>query len=382
MRRRTTAGFTLLEMIIAVVIGGISVLMAAQIAQTVMRQNAKGKQRTDFTSRSRLLGKQLRSDLKLAGIGATGAVAVDPGSGPFGAMSFQTASGFWAIPVIAGATNVPASAGTLNFQAGSDAIQLVVPNPSQLIHTQDRATAGTNVLTFAGPPGEDAGALAGCTMVYISDHSAPNGSGRAQVAFLNAVTPATVQLDGTLQFTVAPGSDVMCARISTYWVDDQFMFRRNDLTVGGTVVRPVGNAWAFIDSAATDTEVSPGVLDLQIAYRVSSEVYRAANAAPPGDPDQQWAYTGSGANADASMNTPASWFEVRMVRINILGRTLRRIDTNTDARAYARLEDGVGLPPIPVSWNHTAEWISTTETVTNLRYYDFGAPERVPAEPY
>jgi hypothetical protein len=121
------------------------------------------------------------------------------------------------------------------------------------------------------------------------------------------------------------------------------------------------------------------MMDFQVAYRVSAELYRlAGQAAPANQADAQWVFAGNAQNPNALMNG-RGWFEVRLVRFNLLGRTLRKISETTTARNYPARENGV---PVPVRRNHSADWISSTESVVNLRYFDMGAPERVSPEPF
>lgn len=72
--RRRARGFTLVEMIVAVLIGSVGVVLAAKVAQVILRQSSKGQQSTDFHTRARLVTRQFRADLRAAGVGSTGAV--------------------------------------------------------------------------------------------------------------------------------------------------------------------------------------------------------------------------------------------------------------------------------------------------------------------
>ncbi|MCK6552203.1 prepilin-type N-terminal cleavage/methylation domain-containing protein [Myxococcota bacterium] len=373
-RRRGARGFTLVEMMIAVAIGSISVVMAAKVAETVMRQNAKSRQQTDYSTRSRLLGHQLRSDLRLAGVGATGAVAV-PNTTPLGSIVVQTVNLADAIPVVAGVDNVGAVAvGGTTTLPGSDLLQVLVPNPGSNQRVTQRADSGTNVLVVA-----DASAFAppACRMVYVVDHSGPTGAGRSQVAFVNAAAGTNITLATPLESTVSPSSDVMCARISTYWVDANNMFHRTDLTGGTNIVVVGGRVAIDLDSVGND-QVAPGALDFQVAYRVSAELYRLAGQPLPAAAEGQWVFAGSAQNPNALMNG-RGWFEVRLVRFNLLGRTLRKINETNDSRNYAARENGA---IVPVRRNHSADWITSTESVVNLRYFDLGTAERVSPEPF
>lgn len=379
---RRRSGFTLIEMMVAVLIGAIAVVAAAKVAEIVLRQSAEGRQRTDFSSRAQLLGRQMRSDLRVAGVGATGAVAVDDTVIPFNTLATPSAGNYPAIPVIGGANNINGAAiGGVTLLPGSDAIQVLVPNPTTVQRTSDYSRRPGNQVMVPNPA---VYAPANCPMLYISDHSGPTG-GRSHLARINNIGAGAVVIEGTLQFTVAPDSDVMCARLSTYWIDDQAWLHRSDFTGAGGLVQLSSSVWVDSSNVGAD-RVVPGVLDLQIAYRVSAEAYRLAQQAPPGPANiaAHWAFAGGGSPLDGLMNTPSSWFEVRQVRFNMLGRTLRKIQEQAGSRAYARLEDGASFNPgtIDVPWHHPAEWTTSSENVTNLRYFDLRTPSGMAAEPF
>lgn len=376
---RARRGFTLVELMVALLVGAIGVAVAFKVAQTVIRQSAKGRQVTDLSSRSRLLGRQLRNDLRTAGFGSTGAVAVDGGRIPWNTMGQATAAGFFAIPAVAGANNLGAvPVGGVTVRDGSDALQLVVPNGASLRRAQGVSPRGTNVVlvensvTFQCPTG----------LIYVSDHTAPTGAGRAQLLFMvgapNAVGIPTVD---TLQFSVADGSDVMCARVSTYWVDAAGWLHRTDLTRTPPVrLSPAFDVYVDPSRVGPD-RAAPGVLDMQVAFRVSAEVYELAGAPIPVVEAGQWAFEGRAGNADVLMNAMNRWFEVRAVRVNMLARTMRKIeDVGATERTIPRLEDGGADLTLPRRLG--AEWITFSDAVTNLRFFDFSAPSGIAAEPY
>ena len=103
-------GFTLLELMIGLAIGAVTVVVASSVAQMLFRQAVSGRQQTDFNSRTRTLGRQLRADIRAAGIGSTGAVFVNPTVLPWLALGVPTTAfgGYPALPVIRVSTNVVA----------------------------------------------------------------------------------------------------------------------------------------------------------------------------------------------------------------------------------------------------------------------------------
>ncbi|MCA9548647.1 MAG: prepilin-type N-terminal cleavage/methylation domain-containing protein [Myxococcales bacterium] len=369
MRRR--AGFTLVEMMVAVLVGTVGVVLAAKVAQVIVRQSTKGRQSTDMHSRGRLVSRQLRADIRTAGVGSTGAVGVDRAIPAWAQMFVTSSSGFEAIPAVAGADNIGAiPIGGANTLAGSDAIQLVVPDPGSAVRTEGFAESGNTfidlpVLTTLGCPGP---------IIYVSDHTSPTGAGRTQVMFIRNVVGNRVNTWDQLKFAVAPNSDLMCARVSTYWVDDQGWLHRSDLS--GPNPGPLLNlgGWVYADPAAAG-QLAPGMLDLQVAYRVSAEVY---GGAPPAVPAAFWAYDTTGM-ANGFMGTEFNWFEVRMVRFNLLSRALRRVDGNATTFPLNGRENGA-VHNLPISIG--PEWIASSEAVTNLRYFDLTTARGVEADPY
>lgn len=371
-------GFTLIELMVAVLIGSATVVVAAKVAETILIQSAKGRQATDFGNRSRLLGRQLREDIRAVGLGSSGAIAVnpaDPGLGAFPVVA--TAGNRSAIPAVVGANNLP---GGTAF-AGSDAVQLVVPNPTTQRFATLRAPANTNQLAFANAA--DAAPFTGpaCNYIYVNDQSGPAGRGRVALLSRAGVAGAVVNLNAGLPFTVAPGSAVLCARISTYYLDTNSQLIRSDWTGGGTAA--LNGAGTVRFDVAGNQVMAAGVEDFQIAYRVSAELHRiAGRPTPPGVPGIQWVFAGQAGNPDGDMTVASSWFEVRQIRFNILSRRLREIVSARGLMAIQAREDrNVGtLPPLFREWSPT--WMTTSEVMTNLLMFDQSADEGMEAEPF
>ncbi len=375
-------GFTLVELMVALAIASVSVVVAARVAQTVIKQSAKGRQRTDVSVRAAVLGAQLREDIRMAGFASSGAIAVNTGAAPFVNMGFNTPANRAAMPALVVASNIGGTA--LNIQPGSDAIQMVVPDPVTARHVGATSQAGGTLITLTA--GE---APFGCAQpfVYVVDYTAGNGVGRTQLLRLGGVVGTAINtLDG-LRFTVPPEAEVLCARISTYWVDATGWLRRSDVTGAPTVVVPSVAVPLVIDAAAVNTQVAPGILDFQLAVRVSAEVYRNAGLAVPGagaPPASQWAFAGEVGNVDAQMSNPGlwrNWFEVRAVRLNLLSRRLRVLDGFPDIINVPRREDA-NAAVLPVRRSFNPDWFETAESLVNLRYFDLGAPVGVAAEPF
>ena len=365
---------------VALVIGAVVVVMASKIAAFVIRQNISSEQQNDLSLRTRVVSEQLRDDIRLAGVGSTGAIGIDPGSAGLGALALPPTpgGGFVAISAVMGANNLGGQAlASGNVQAGSDALQLVVPNPNTTARTTQRSRQGSNALFVP-----DASIFNNCPLVYVQDHTNPTGGGRTQLAWANLMAATQITLDDTLMFTVAPGSDVMCARVSTYWVDDRGWLHRSDLTRAAPT--RLGASFVFVNtSGAVPDLLAPGIMDFQVAYKVSSEAYRQANPprVVPGLVGERWAFTGLTPNATA-LFTPINthlWFEVRVVRAHMFARRLKRVSSVAQRHTLPGAEDG---PRVTVAMASGGEWMTTAEAVTNLRIFDLFASEQVPAEPY
>lgn len=381
---------------VALLVGALSVVVAAKVAQVVIRQSAQGKQSTDFNARGRLLGRQLRNDIRAAGHGSTGAVAIDRGSPPWnlgGGMGLLI-NGKAALPVVAGANNIgPLTIGATPVQQNSDAMMIVVPNPGLSGITAGWSQAGAVTINLDAPPVIPAIAgyqpLANCnsSYIYVVDHTAPNGAGRAQLLNIANLVGNIITTTDSLQFTLAPGSSVMCARMSTYWVDANGWLHRTDFGPNPVPLQ-IGSAPVYVDSNQVGNDLAaPGVIDLQIAYRFSSEVYNnVGQIIPPvSEIRRQWAYEGQPDNLDLLVESPPidrleNWFEVRRIRFNALLTSVRRVDPRTsDTKTRLGREDGgQSIVDRPLR----AEWLTTVESLTNLRYFDYGAPARVRPEPY
>ncbi|MEQ8279566.1 MAG: prepilin-type N-terminal cleavage/methylation domain-containing protein [Deltaproteobacteria bacterium] len=394
-RLRRQRGFTLIEVMVAGLIGVISIAVAAKVAQVVIKQSAKGRERTDFHSRTHSVTQQLRADIRVAGLGSTGAIAfVDPGGGiPFNTVRYQTPNGYWAIPAVTGETNVAAvGAGGLTVRANTDLLQLVVPDPSSSAVSAGFGRQGNSTMAMlpynagADPalpaPAQIVPPCAGVDrLVYIVDNSGPSGAGRALVAFLASwdATGITILAGGTgFPFTVAPGARVMCARISTYFVDSNGWLVRSDIDDRTDASSIVQGRVMVNDATTLQNAISPGVEDFQIALGMSADYQRFIAA--PVDITTSWLFTNPAGVAAPNGGTAAGWSDVRAVRFNVLARTLRKIIDTTQVAHPAAREDGA--PPQLLSRGHGVDWISSTEVMTSLKYYDENAPQNLVADPY
>jgi type II secretory pathway pseudopilin PulG len=400
MRRR--AGFSLLELVFALGVGALLVAVAASLARFGARQTGRGDEQNNLSQRVRLLRSQIRADIEAAGIGSTGAIAIPTAPAAFwNALAVTTPiAGYRAMPAIRGANNIT---GDADAAPGSDAVQIVVPDPSTLARTTLVSGPPTDTELYLPLP-LPAG-IASCPngLVYIVDHSAPNGAGRAHLLTLDlggaaaspgiASTIVPTSLGATILFPIAAGSDVMCARISTYWVSadpadpNRRHLRRDDLVPGATAPSQLGGSNLYISNRTLGNDlISPGVLDLQIAYSFSSEFPGIART---GNDADRWAFDNvAGAGVDGAVELSSSgadfgWFETRLVRVNMLVRTLRRVeDQGSYAIAPLPLEDRTPGTEPRVEVHYGRQVVTTQALLTNLRYFDYTGSIGLVAEPY
>lgn len=382
MRRRL--GFTLLEVMVAALVGGISILVAAKVAQVVIQQSAKSRERTDFHERARAVTRQLRADLRTAGYGSTGSIAYDnslPGILGAGNIGYITPNGYLAMAAVNGVSNTgPIGVGGLTSQAGADMLMLVVPDPSTAVRTTDHARAPGSITTTETGPIGPCGAPG--SLIYILDHSTPTGVGRAQLSYVVNWAGVGLTVLGSFQFTAAPGSRVMCARISTYWLENDGSLHRTDITNQGTGVTNVGGSAVYVgNNASFNDSASPGIIDFQVAYGMSAEWRLRTGGGGPGvlDPLGRYALD-DGASA---MTAPIDWADVRTVRFNILSRTLRKVGNEGTGTAptFTAREDGA-IPAPPLTRAHQVEWITSSEVLMSLRLFDEITVSGTDPDPY
>lgn len=365
-------GFTLLEMMVALGVSAVVVLTTAEVARYAVSASEGGGQRTELSSRIQLATTQLRSDLMRAGSGSTGAVAATGAAwGAGGITVISAGSNFPGLPVVRGLDNVAAGTmvGGILAREGSDIIQLVVPglDPTQLQLTTALSEAGTLALEAPVPmPGGRA-----CPFLYVVDHGAPNGAGRTQLLNYLPGTAAPITLLDPLAFTVSPGSEVTCARVSTWWVSDARELRRSDL-IPGAAFGTNNEIFTTPDANGISDLITPGVEDLQIAYVFSS-------MAPGATAAQRTFGAPAPDDYDVTAQPASAWFEVRSVRYNILGRALRAAAAG-GAAAVPQVENRAA--PLVLSGRYSFSAGRGAVELTTLRMFDDSAESTLTAEPY
>lgn len=375
-RDRPRAGFTLIELLVAVAVGGFAMSVAAAMARVAVMKSGQGAEQSDMVNKARVLGHQIRTELRAVGQGSTGAVGVFAGVAPWGAMRIITPGAlFTAIPAVAGVDNHPGG-GPQDIVAGSDVLQLVAVDSSldRSYRVNVHAPQGTGSLNGELMDGAVGGLP--CPMAYLTDSSAANGAGRTQLMRIAANSnPVALAGGESLVFDVPPGAVLMCARVSTYYVSNDGYLWRSDIDGFAAEAMVAVGGSVFINSANA-FRLSPGVMDLQVAYRVSSEA-----GITRGDPANGWAYdTGANTEAETALGTPANWFEVRQVRVSMQLRSGRRVE-EAGLVTLPVLENRAA--PLPdMSRAYSSQQVTTGEVLLSLRFYDQNMITGTPAEPW
>jgi hypothetical protein len=206
-------------------------------------------------------------------------------------------------------------------------------------------------------------------------------------------------LNDALQFDVAAFSDVMCARVSLYWLGTDTSrpvprtpwLLRSDLTANGGPLTNVvgisggGGPGVLLDGSVAPQSIAPGVWDLEVAYRVSpaapdNSIPSLRVGAP--NPLQQWVFDAAGAGPP-NLSFGQDWFEIRQVRFSMYVGTLRKVQeapTRQTTIDEPGLENRVAPVAIPLGVGRYQ--LTSAEVLTNLRLFDKNLPSGILAEPY
>src|SRR5262249_10206564 len=118
------------------------------------------------------------------------------------------------------------SSGAITPAWATDAIMVVVPDPTTMSQTSQNIALGDTALPTTG----DVNAGNPCAVrsagnvsfIYVVDHSSSSGAGRTHLLRGPPGASGTFQVGlaagESTAFSIARGADVMCARISTYWI--------------------------------------------------------------------------------------------------------------------------------------------------------------------
>jgi prepilin-type N-terminal cleavage/methylation domain-containing protein len=372
-------GFTLVELMIAMAVGSFAVAVAAAMARVAVRKSGQGAEESDMVGKARVLGHQIRTELKAAGQGSTGAIGVDASHAVWGTLRRITpGGGFPAIPAVSGVDNHPGG-GSQNIVAGSDVLQIVAVDsaPDRSFRTDIFAAQGSAALPGALLDGAVGGLP--CSMAYLSDSSASNGAGRTQLMHINANSDPVTLAGETLVFDVPPGAVIMCARVSTYFVSDDGSLWRSDFDgVGGEFPEALGGPVYINTDPNHLRRLAPGVMDLQVAYRLSSE----AGLTRGGGMEVAWAFDPAvDAEAETALGADdANWFEVRQIQLSMQLRSGRRVDDASDVDLPVLENRATPLPGISRAYRF--HQVTTGEVLLSLRFFDQNMLADTPAEPW
>ena len=387
----TRRGFSLVELLVGLAIGAFGLSVAAYVAQVAVRQSGKGQVQNQLSSTSQVIGGQLRDDLSVAAVGSTGAIGVTAASPLSAVNGLPTAAGWRAIAAVTGVDGAAGGFGGRNVMPGSDIVQVLVPNPASALSLgravppgQPAAQLYAAVNLRAAPTVQEAALAAemnNCALLYVLDVSGSTGAGRTQLL---------VRATDQTAFAVGADAQVMCARLTTYWLDNGMNLHASDWGAGASAAA----GRIFMPTATLDTDVvAAGVADFQVAYRVSAAVAGVATNA------NAWVYdAGPISPAEATLGgAPGypAWFEVRQVRYNLLMRTIRSPETPRASRLgpaeamenrpaasmVADLSSGP-LGAAAVGGHHTFRRAGSTVTLQSMRFFDRNQIATAAAEPY
>jgi hypothetical protein len=385
----------MVELMIALAIVAFAIVAAAKISSSAVRSSRRGTETVDIGQHARLISRQLRVDLRLAGEGSTGAIGVDSTTFWNNFSGTFSSGGYNMMPAVTGANNITAgtsiaSGAVVTPNWVTDAIQLVVPDPATRVQIVDPYRAGMGAPSLNLAPLQTFPTTCPGGLVYIVDHGAANGAGKTQLAIHGGACTGCVKINDTTIFNIAPGAEVMCARISTYFVGVPAAgnttvpwLLRSDIDPATTPVAVSGAAGTVNVSGSGGPGAwmdAPGVYDLQIAYAFSSELSGMARGVTPTSPAGRWAYA-PGGTADPN-STSSGWFEVREIRFDMLVASVRAItDINgvTTTLPEMAAEDGAQIPMPPEQGRFR---LSAGESLMTLRLFDKALPQGVPATPY
>jgi prepilin-type N-terminal cleavage/methylation domain-containing protein len=409
--RNRRRGFSLIELMIALLVCAFGVAAAAKISSSAVRSSRRGTEAVDLGQRARLISRQLRVDLRLAGEGSTGAIGV-AASPPWTALSanyHNVTNGEDAIPAISGANNIT-SVGLPNGATTppwpTDAIMLVVPDAATHSITAQPTASGIGAqIQLIGPDFPPCATPGACPaqcpsgFVYIADHAAATGAGKSQIANISSITQgggpvgAQITLADNLMFDVSPSAEVMCARVTTYLIaipaagsgsTIPWLMRSDLSAAGGTsAIGGGGSGQVFVNTNAIEFD-SPGVWDLQVAYAFSSE----NTTVPSGRntvPSDRWAFANPNSYS-AGATSPfvggncnwCGWFEVREVRYSMLVGSVRALLEKDQIVGEAAAEDGPLVGPnagqitMPIEVGRYR--LTAGETLQTLRMFDKALP--------
>ncbi|MBI2376777.1 MAG: prepilin-type N-terminal cleavage/methylation domain-containing protein [Deltaproteobacteria bacterium] len=386
-RNEGSAGFTLIELMIALLVGGLVATGAFTLAAEQMRNYRTLDETSQAAAAGRVVFDALQSDVQNVGMGTSFYVAAQADALGGGVTVLDGLGASRGVPVM----RVVDEASGTDILPGSDALFLLRLE-GQFTFIADATSGGAPV--DARPVGAfgvvDQSRLQACAtqglLVVVSDVSSawepssmllplatissPTAPGAAgPISFTNAfdIDPAeTTRLTDTAIPTnaLAIGSIVQCVRPVTYWVDSQRrlrMFASSAASPGGSATLSGTFGSAPIDPA-NDAVLAEGIEDLQISALMSSASPTLANG---------WAFAGNGGLA--SLDEMA---EIRVLRMSVLVRTNRADDNDRAPTVPSTIENHSNV----LDRKRSYKLIRFEVPIRNLRLFDLmSAPERTTA---
>lgn len=380
--RRLAAGLSLIEMMVAMVIGLVLMLGVVQvfIASRTASRLAEGNARAQENGRFAL--EFLQRDIRMAGHfgcvndqahfvkgegdptintgAATGSghpldfsVSIQgyeaPGTGPGTSL---TVGGSW--PAV---TGLPASISALNPRAGSDVLVLRYL-AAEGVPVTGLAPSANSVVGFDSTAGRRLleGGVAAPTLFGVADCSHVNVFKGAYAA--GQVTASGANLD---RYTVQPTGQTMI-----YRAESVVYFVGTSATTGEPALMRARSDGA--DGYAAAEELVEGIENMQLLFGLDSTAAITSTTPPTGNITTVAIASGvsTGTNAAAA----AQWRRVGQVQVGILARSPQpsQAEAATDTLRYPRML-GVGFAP---STPNDARYRSAYESTIALRNRLFG----------
>lgn len=401
MVRRTSRGFTLVEMLVASAIAGVAVAAAFSFATFQIRGYSEQQDTQELSTSSRALLETVIDDVRVAGLGTSFYAGVGAATVFGGRAAVSDASGPLGVPAISitDQVNGPINATPgLGVMAGSDAITLLrVEGEATFLPSSGAGNVGMPAAPGANVPFTvmNQAALIPCAtgngsrLVLVSDMvrqgepasglyeldgnvpgwgaAAADGSGPIRFALgdygINPAAPGDP--DGLLPpgRVFGPGSVVTCVRLVTYWLDNIGRVRMwlgtaaNVLSASGIIGSwPLGQQRPI--NPANDAVIADNVRMLQFAAFMS-------DIAPsfPGN----WALNAPPL-ASSRPGDPGHMVETRAIRMSALLATPRAGEArirNVPATIANHTLIAANYPG-----THTYRLATYSAEVRNLRHFD------------
>jgi prepilin-type N-terminal cleavage/methylation domain-containing protein len=265
--KKSTLGFSLLELLISAAIGGVLVVAAAQVFSRGMKASWVTSQRAELQQDFRAAGNLMQRDISMAGSGALGQQGLSTSSVglPTGIRPVYPCTGLSTCNYIAGAPVAYPLSG------GSPYLYSIIPGPNFGI-TINAAQGPTDILTVV---------YADANLALNCYTGAMNAAGTVVTFQLPATLPTTCVLPSSSPVTPAPLTYNAVGNPTGLQIGDMIMFGTNALGVVTSNVAtcaPTGTNTACY--TATFAATDPGHIN-QPGTPVAGNLKQFASAATP-----------------------------------------------------------------------------------------------------